>query len=83
MYAPEVNADVIIAAGSTNMRQLVPLESLEGVLTAYAKSLDRVYFFACGMSAAGLIVVMFMGGVEVTGKLKEPKAQESVKKERD
>jgi hypothetical protein len=60
-YAPGVTASLVIAAGSTNIRKVVPVDSIAGVLLAYAKSLDRVWYFCAGIALPSFIFAWFMG----------------------
>lgn len=43
IYAPEVKAEVVIAAGATYLKDVVSKELLPGVLTAYMKALTDAY----------------------------------------
>lgn len=60
-YAPGVSSSLVIAAGSTNIRKVVPADSLAGVLLAYAKSLDRVWYFTASIAVPSFIFAWFMG----------------------
>jgi hypothetical protein len=57
-YAPEVNPEVVIVAGATAVRGVVPAASLPGVLLAYNKSFDRVMYLATG-AAGGAFLFAF------------------------
>jgi len=57
-YAPEVNPEVVIVAGATAVRRVVPAASLPGVLLAYSKSFDRVMYLATG-AAGGAFLFAF------------------------
>jgi hypothetical protein len=60
-YAPGVSASLVIAAGSTNIRKVVPADLLDSVLLAYAESLDRVWYFCAGIVVPPFIFAWFMG----------------------
>jgi hypothetical protein len=57
-YAPEVNPDVVIVAGATAVRTVMPAASLPGVLLAYSKAFDHVMFLATG-AAGGAFLFAF------------------------
>lgn len=60
-YAPSVNGQSIIDAGATAFRQIVFGTDLAGVLIAYAKSIDRIFYLAAGMGAGCFVFAMGMG----------------------
>lgn len=49
-YAPSVNAEMVISAGATAIRDVVSKKDLPNVLLAYSKSFDNVFYFAAGLS---------------------------------
>lgn len=59
-YAPGMDPQVLLAAGATNIRSVVPPELLDGVLFAYNQAVTTSYILAiaCGGLAA-LSSVMF------------------------
>ncbi|KAJ9148365.1 MFS general substrate transporter [Pleurostoma richardsiae] len=67
-YAPGVDASLVIAAGSTRIRDVVPAASLGGVLLAYAKSLDRVWYFCAGIATPSFFFAFFMGWDDIREK---------------
>ena len=60
IYAPDVDVDLVVRAGSTDIRRLVPDASLPGVLEAYSWSLDRVFYFCAGVAAPPLVFGWFL-----------------------
>lgn len=54
-YAPGVSAQAVIAAGATGIRDVVSIQDLPGVLKAYAKSVDHVFYLVAAMGVWGLI----------------------------
>ncbi len=58
-YAPNVNPGVVIAAGATHLREIVPADSLAGVLEAYAKALRTT--FIPPIAFAGLAFIIGLG----------------------
>jgi hypothetical protein len=47
---------------------VVPAASLEGVLLAYAKSLDRVWYFCAGIATPSFFFAFFMGWDDIREK---------------
>lgn len=60
-YAPSVNAAMVIAAGGTRFRQILPREAVAGVLVAYGKSLGRIYYLTAPVAVVSLFFSSFMG----------------------
>jgi hypothetical protein len=60
-YAPSVDAQSIVDAGATGFRSIVSGSNLEGVLIAYAKSIDRVFYMAAGMAVGCFVFSIGMG----------------------
>lgn len=58
--APNVNPQTVIAAGATGIRDVVSAEDLPGVLIAYAKSVDHVFYMS---AALGVVCVGFAFGM--------------------
>lgn len=74
-YAKGVNPEAIILAGATGIRAIItdPTQ-LAGVLIAYSKSVDRVFYLAIGCSCACFLFSWGMGWKDIR---KKPKAQVS------
>ncbi|KAI1088255.1 MFS general substrate transporter [Rostrohypoxylon terebratum] len=59
-FAPQANVQAIINAGASGFRSVVSPTDLNGVLTAYANSLGRIYYLAvafaaiCGIASWGM-----------------------------
>lgn len=62
IYAPEVDPAVVIQAGATYLRHVVPAESLDGVLQAYAKALDTTFIPPIAFAGLSFIVALGVGG---------------------
>lgn len=60
-FAPSVDGQSIIDAGATGFRKIIFGADLTGVLLAYAKSIDRVFYMAAGMGAGCFVFAMGMG----------------------
>ena len=67
-YAPSVNGKSIIDAGATGFRKIVSGTDLAGVLIAYAKSIDRVFYLAAGMGAGCFAFAWGMGWKDLRKK---------------
>ena len=59
-YAPNVDAQAVIAAGATGFRDFVKGADLDKVLQAYAISVDRVFYL---VAAAGVCCFIFSWGM--------------------
>lgn len=66
--APGVDPQAIVGAGVSGFRSFVSAEDLPGVSTAYANSIDRIFYLAAGMAAANGIFVWGMGWHDVRKK---------------
>lgn len=67
-YAPNVNPQTVIAAGATGIRDVVPGQDLPGVLKAYAKSVDHVFYMATALGVWGVIFSFGMGWKDIRKK---------------
>jgi hypothetical protein len=67
-YAPSVNGQSIIAAGATGFRKIVSGKDLAGVLIAYGKSVDRVFYMAAGMGVGCFVFAWGMGWKDLRKK---------------
>lgn len=54
-YAPTVDAAQAISAGVTAFRDVVNSAQLPGVLQAYAKSIDQIFYLSAGASVATFV----------------------------
>lgn len=62
-HAPSVSVSLVISAESTNIRKVVPIDSLAGVLLTYANSLDRVWYFSAGIAVPSCVFTWIMDSV--------------------
>ena len=68
-YAPSVDPEAVIAAGSTRMRDLVTDSvELKGVLKAYSVAIDRIFYLCAGISVVSLVLSYWMGWIDVRGQ---------------
>jgi hypothetical protein len=73
-YASTVDPQVVIDAGATAFRTHISAASLSGVLVAYAKSVDRVFYFTCGAAVSCFIFAWGMGWKDIRRDNKSSKA---------
>lgn len=66
---PALDADAIIAAGSTKMRDIVDVAQRAGLLDAYSESLSRTFWLVMGMALVSLAVSLGMGWKDVRPKV--------------
>jgi hypothetical protein len=66
--APNVNPSVVIAAGATGIRDAVASENLPGVLKAYSKSVDRVFYLSAALGVVCMVFAFGMGWKDVRRK---------------
>ncbi|KAF1974319.1 putative MFS multidrug transporter [Bimuria novae-zelandiae CBS 107.79] len=59
--APSVDAQKVVGAGATAFRKFVSGSDLDGVLVAYADSIDRVFYMAAAMAAGCFVFAFGMG----------------------
>lgn len=59
IYAPGVDYEVIVAAGASGFRKVLPPAAIPGVVMAYSKSVNRVLYLGAG--AAGLSLLFALG----------------------
>ncbi|KJZ69763.1 hypothetical protein HIM_10846 [Hirsutella minnesotensis 3608] len=71
--APSIDPGVVIDSGATNFRGLVDSETLPGILKAYAKSIDQVFYLIAGLAAISGVFLWGMGWHD----LRKPKQETS------
>ncbi|KAF7590250.1 hypothetical protein BBP40_003134 [Aspergillus hancockii] len=76
-YAPTVTPETVIAAGATGFRDVVAAQDLPGVLDAYSKSVDQVFYLNIGLSVAQFVFAWGVGFKNVK-KEKEKGGQSAV-----
>jgi hypothetical protein len=77
IYAPDVDADAVIAAGTTatDVRAAVSPSLLPGVLEAYSKTFDHVAYLGIGAACGFLISATAMGWVRLRKQEEETEAE--------
>lgn len=78
-YAPDVNAQVVINAGATKVREVVSPNQLPEVMTAYAKSIDNIWYLDCGLAAVVFVFGWLLGFQDIR---KKPDVRTSIRKSR-
>ena len=68
--APTAPTDAIIAAGATAYRHIVTPEQLPGVVLAFAKSINHVFYLTIALAACGFIFSFGMGWKDTRAKKK-------------
>lgn len=67
-YAPGVDAQAIIDAGSTKFREVVASDQLAEVMVAYAKSIDRTWYFDAAIAALAFVFGWLLGFKDIKKK---------------
>lgn len=73
-YAPSVDPQTVIVAGATGFRKVVEGAELAGVLIAFSKSVDRVFYLTAGAGVGCFAFGWFMGMKDVRKKNQVSKA---------
>ncbi|PYI15891.1 MFS general substrate transporter [Aspergillus japonicus CBS 114.51] len=77
-YAPHVSAEEVLTAGATGFRNVVSVADLHGVLLAYSKTIDRVFYLCAGCSCVCFVVAWGMGWGSIRSERKEEASRSSV-----
>ncbi|KAI0177899.1 major facilitator superfamily domain-containing protein [Pestalotiopsis sp. NC0098] len=67
-YAPDVDAQAVIAAGATRFRALVSAQDLPGVLVAFSTSLDYTFYLQAGAGVIAWVSAWGMGWKDIRKK---------------
>jgi len=67
-YAPNVDTGAVLAAGATGFRDIVSGADLQGVLLAYAKSIDRVFYMLTALAACCFVTAWGLGWKDIRRK---------------
>ncbi|KAF8850711.1 MFS multidrug transporter [Acephala macrosclerotiorum] len=67
-YAPGIDPQVIIAAGATGYREVVPAASVDGVIKSYNEAINHDFYIAAGVAVASFIFSWGMGWKSVKAK---------------
>ncbi|KAK2026385.1 major facilitator superfamily transporter [Colletotrichum zoysiae] len=67
-YAPSVDAKTVLDAGGTGFRTVVPQEDLPGVLMAYSRSINEVFYLLAALGVVTFALGWGMGWVDIRKK---------------
>jgi hypothetical protein len=67
-HAPSANPAVVITTGATAIRNVVAKNELAGLLVAYGKNLDRVFYLAAGAVVGWFCFAWDMGWKDIRKK---------------
>lgn len=67
-YAPNINPEIIIAAGATHIREVTPPASLPGVLTAYNIAITDAFVLAIAAGGIAFLLSFLFEWKSVKGK---------------
>ncbi|KAJ5982619.1 Major facilitator superfamily domain general substrate transporter, partial [Penicillium sp. IBT 35674x] len=82
-YAKGVSPEVIAEAGATKIRAVITdPEKLAGVLVAYNKSIDRVFYLMIACSSVGFLFAWGMGWKDIRKKQEPSELQKDTEKQR-
>ncbi|KAK8054932.1 major facilitator superfamily domain-containing protein [Apiospora rasikravindrae] len=65
IHAPGLDVAAVIEAGATSFRKVVDAEDLVGVITAYAQSVDRVFYLNATMIVASGLFIWGIGWYDI------------------
>ncbi|KAK8086236.1 hypothetical protein PG994_001210 [Apiospora phragmitis] len=71
VYAPGADVAAVIQAGATNFRQVVGTADLQGVISAFAESLDRVFYLNAAMVVVSGLFIWGIGWYDIRKKQQE------------
>lgn len=69
-FVPNVDASIVLEAGATGFREVVPEEELPGVLLAYVSSIDKEFYLSLGLAIASFCFAWGMGWKDIRPKKK-------------
>lgn len=75
---PGADARAIVAAGATEFRKILDPSELGGILTAYAKSIDRVFYLITALTAVSFFLAFGLGFKDIREKTEPPKEDKEV-----
>jgi hypothetical protein len=67
-HAPGVSHELVEQAGASGFRDVIPKESLTGVIEAYNDSLNQVFYIAAAASAVCFVFAWGMGWKDIRKK---------------
>ncbi|KAH8896118.1 MFS general substrate transporter [Thozetella sp. PMI_491] len=67
-FSPSVNPEVVLAAGATSFRTVVPASEIAGVLQAYAQAVDHIFYLTTGAAVCSFCFAWGIGWASVKKK---------------
>ena len=64
-FAPDIEVNTLLNAGASAVKEVVPHDSLNGVLLAYNQALNHVLYLTAGLAAATFLCSWGMGWTNV------------------
>lgn len=64
-HAPNVDAASVASLGATSFRSAVSSADLPGVVFAYSRSIDHVFYLTCGSGAVAFLFAWGMGWEDI------------------
>ncbi|TGO75622.1 hypothetical protein BELL_0202g00050 [Botrytis elliptica] len=68
VYAPTVDPQLVIEAGATAYRDVIPKDQVMNVVTAYNLAINHCFYLAAGLAAGVMLFVWGMGWKKIGGK---------------
>jgi hypothetical protein len=68
---PQEVSAALYCSGITDIRNIVPANTIAGVLLVYAESLNRIWYFCIGIAIPSFVFDWFMGWQDIRKKLNE------------
>lgn len=78
---PSADAQAIIAAGATEFRKILNPNEIGGILIAYSKGIDRVFYLIAALTAASFFLAFGLGFKDIREK-KAPKEEKEAAEEK-
>lgn len=75
---PGADAAAIVEAGATGFRKLLDPSEIGGILIAYAKSIDYVFYLIAALSAASFFVAFGLGWKDIRERKDKTAAEKEV-----
>lgn len=76
-HAPNADAVAVIKAGATSLRNVVEAVDIDGVITAYANSVDQVFYLVVAMVTISGLFIWGIGWQDIRKKVGDAISAES------
>lgn len=77
-FAPDIDADAVLAVGATSFKTVVRPEKVAEVVKAYNQALTRAFYLGAGASVASFLASWGMGWTNLKTKKAEEKGEAKV-----